>query len=166
MSSLTAARLRGAPVDDLALAGQGLRDVTRIAGSDVGLWCQIVAANKSALKAQLEAVRDDLDDLIDGLGDAAAVGEMLQRGRDGAASLPGKHGRAASELTSVVVRIPDTPGALARLFADIEREGVNVEDLSIEHDLVSEVGYLAVQVTPGRAEALADALRQADWLVR
>jgi len=166
MSSLTAARLQGAAEPDLALAGQGLRDVTRIAASDVGMWCQIVAANTAAVKAQLEAVRDDLDGLIDGLGDAAVVAEMLQRGRDGAASLPGKHGRAASELVSVVVRIPDTPGALARLFADIEREGVNVEDLSIEHDPVSEVGYLAVQVTPERAGPLADALRQADWLVR
>ena len=166
MSSLTAARLQGAAEPDLALAGQGLRDVTRVAGSDVGMWCQIVAANTAAVKAQLEAVRDDLDGLIDGLGDAATVAEMLQRGRDGAAALPGKHGRAASELISVVVRIPDTPGALARLFTDIEREGVNVEDLSIEHDPVSEVGYLAVQVTPERAESLADALRLADWLVR
>jgi len=166
MASLTAARLRGAPEEDLALAGQGLRDVTRIANSDVGLWCQIVALNTAAVAAQLEAVRDDLDALIGHLHDPAAVEDTLRRGREGVAALPGKHGRAAKDLEAVVVRIPDTPGALARLFADIEQLGVNVEDLSIEHDQVSEIGYLSVQVTPQRAGELADALRLADWTVR
>ena len=166
MSSLTAARLRDASAIDLSLAGQGLRDVTRIAASDVVLWCQIVAANTSALRVQLEAVRDDLDNLIDHLDDSGAVASLLKQGNEGVAALPGKHGRAAAELVSVVVRIPDTPGALARLFADIERAGANVEDLSIEHDLVREVGYLSVQVTPEKAQPLAESLRMADWQVR
>ena len=166
MSSLTAARLTGAPITDLALAGQGLRDVTRVANSDVALWCQIVSLNTAAVRTQLEAVRDDLDGLIGHLHDQSAVEDVLRRGRDGVASLPGKHGRAASDLEAVVVRIPDTPGALARLFADIEQQGINVEDLSIEHDQLSAVGYLSVQVTPERSAELADALRAAKWVVR
>ncbi len=40
-----AARLEQAPPGALGLAGQGLRDVTRMAGSDAGLWMQILAAN-------------------------------------------------------------------------------------------------------------------------
>jgi len=166
MSSLTAARLMGAPASDLALAGQGLRDVTRIANSDVALWCQIVALNTPSVRVQLEAVRDDLENLISHLHDPQAVEDILQRGRDGVASLPGKHGHAASNLEAVVVRIPDTPGALARLFTDIQQQGINVEDLSIEHDQLSAVGYLSVQVTPERSAELADALRDADWVVR
>ena len=166
MSSLTAARLTGAPASDLALAGQGLRDVTRVANSDVALWCQIVALNTAAVRTQLEAVRDDLDGLINHLHDPLAVEDVLRRGREGVASLPGKHGRVADDLEAVVVRIPDTPGALARLFADIQQQGINVEDLSIEHDQLSAVGYLSVQVTPERSGELTDALREAQWVVR
>lgn len=166
MASLTAARLRAVEPSDLALAGQGVRDVTRLAASDVTLWRQIVAANSDAVRSQLTAVRDDLSNLIDHLDDDVTVQDVLQRGRDGVAALPGKHGRVGGELVAVVVQIPDTPGALARLFADIERQGVNVEDLSIEHDQVREAGYLSVQVTPERAVPLADALRAENWMVR
>ena len=42
MSVLMAGHLTSVPERDLMLAGQGLRDVTRIAGSDPGLWEQIV----------------------------------------------------------------------------------------------------------------------------
>ena len=166
MASLTAARLLDDVPGDLTLAGQGVRDVTRIAASDVGLWRQIVAANTDAVRDQLRAVQADLAVLVDQLDDPAVVEDVLSRGRAGAAALPGKHGRAASELVSVVVQIPDTPGALARLFADIDAEGVNVEDLNIEHDPVREAGFLAVAVTPERAEPLAEALRARGWLVR
>ena len=65
-----------------------------------------------------------------------------------------------------VVEIPDAPGALARLFRDIEAAGVNVEDLSIDHDLEREVGWLSVQVAPERADDLATAMRTAGWTVR
>ena len=166
MASLTAARLLDDVPADLTLAGQGVRDVTRIAASDVGMWRQIVAANTTAVRDQLRAVQADLNTLVDQLDDPEVVEDLLSRGRAGAAALPGKHGRAASELVSVVVQIPDTPGALAHLFADIDAEGVNVEDLNIEHDPVREAGFLAVAVTPERADPLADALRDRGWLVR
>ena len=52
-SSLVAARLRHAPDAAVALAGQGLRDVTRIAGSDPALWAQILAANAGPVAAVL-----------------------------------------------------------------------------------------------------------------
>jgi len=45
VASAMAARLEGAPAEALGLAGQGLRDVTRIAAGDTGLWTQILAAN-------------------------------------------------------------------------------------------------------------------------
>ena len=51
--------------------------------------------------------------------------------------------------------IPDEPGALARLFADVEAAGVNVEDIAIEHDAGRQVGYLTISVTPDQAEGLA-----------
>ncbi|MCL2316424.1 MAG: prephenate dehydrogenase [Actinomycetia bacterium] len=166
MSSLMAARLAGAPASDLGLAGQGVRDVTRIAASDPGLWQQIIDGNRAHVLAQLRAVQEDLDRLVARLGDGAAIADLVSRGRSGAARLPGKRGRDMSELVSVVVEIPDTPGALARLFADIEAGGTNIEDLAIEHDQVREVGFLSVEVEPDRADALRTALTGHGWSLR
>jgi prephenate dehydrogenase len=107
-----------------------------------------------------------LTDLLAVFDSDPALGQFLARGRSGRLALPGKHGSAQVEFARVVVEIPDTPGALAKLFADIEAAGVNVEDVAIEHDLDRQVGYLSVQVDPGRAEGLADAMRAAAWTVR
>ena len=166
MSSLTAARLVGAPPDQLRLAGQGVRDVTRIAASDPALWQQIIDGNRDEVLVQLRAVQADLDALVERLECPGAVADLVGRGRAGTQALPGKHGRTAAELVAIVVEIPDAPGALARLFADIEACGVNIEDLSIEHDQVREVGYLAIQIEPDRAEALGEALVARRWSLR
>ncbi|GLY02194.1 prephenate dehydrogenase [Actinoplanes sp. NBRC 101535] len=64
MASLTAARLREGPAATEALAGQGVRDVTRIAAGDPTLWTDIVRANAPAIAAVLRDVRDDLTRLL------------------------------------------------------------------------------------------------------
>ena len=61
--------------------------------------------------------------------------------------------------------IPDHPGALARLFADVDAAGVNVEDIAIEHDPVREVGYLALSVTPEQSEGLTAMMLARGWSV-
>ena len=165
VSVLVAGRLTEVPAEHLRLAGQGLRDVTRIAGSDPGLWQQIIGANSAAVRTELVAIQADLVEMIATL-DSGRIGDLLERGRAGTRALPGKHGLNAISYAKVVVEIPDAPGALARLFRDIEAAGVNVEDLSIDHDLEREVGRLSVQVAPGKAEELAAAMTGAGWSVR
>ena len=51
----------------MSLAGQGLRDLTRIAESDPRLWEQIVSSNAVAVLAGLDAVVDDLEVVRDEL---------------------------------------------------------------------------------------------------
>lgn len=165
ISALVAGRLTHLPAEHLRLAGQGLRDVTRVAGSDPQLWQQIISANSAAIHAELVAIQADLGALIDAVG-AGDVAPVLERGREGTRALPGKHGLGAVDYAQVVVEIPDAPGALARLFADVEAAGINIEDLSISHDLEREVGWLSVQVAPDRAGALAAAMAGAGWTVR
>ncbi|WP_420175005.1 prephenate dehydrogenase [Luteococcus sp. OSA5] len=166
MSSLTAGNLRDVPERHLQLAGQGVRDVTRIAASDPVLWRQIIQANSSAIRLELEGIRRDLDELFVVLDDPTGLEGFMARGRDGARTLPGKHGSGPVEWESVVIEIPDTPGALAHLFADIGAEGVNVEDLSIEHGSTREVGYLSVQVSPTQAEHLREVMADKGWTLR
>ncbi|MBO1030120.1 prephenate dehydrogenase [Tessaracoccus sp. SD287] len=163
MSILTAGHLRGVPSDHLPLAGQGIRDVTRIAGSDPGLWRQILWGNRQAVRAELAGVRADLDELLGVLDDPDALEGFLARGRAGARSLPGKHGLSPDAFVTVTIEIPDAAGALARLFTDVDAAGINVEDLSIEHDPSRQYGYLSVAVDPGSVQALADAMRGKGW---
>ncbi|MDR1387509.1 MAG: prephenate dehydrogenase [Propionibacteriaceae bacterium] len=165
MSSMMAGRLNAVPYLNLSLAGQGVRDVTRVAASDPDLWGQIVALNREAVRVELERVQADLADLIANLDNTRAVRRFIARGRAGTQGLPGKHGRGRSDVWEpVVIEIPDQPGALAGIFAAVNRIGVNVEDVAIEHDAVREVGFLTISVEGAeRAAHLASAMVEAGW---
>ena len=168
ISVLVAAHLTQVPEGDLMLAGQGLRDVTRIAGSDPLLWEQILGANSNAVLEELRGVQDQLGLLIKAVEAAPATDELrsqLERGVVGTRKIGGKHGLAPVSYSEVVVAIPDSPGALGRLFADVGAAGVNVEDISIEHDPVREMGYLALSVTPDHADALVETMLARGWTV-
>ena len=167
MSAVVAGHLTALPEEQLELAGQGLRDVTRIAGGDPQLWEQILAANAVAIRPELLAIRDRLTAVLGALAeDPAAVRQHLETGVQGTLRIPGKHGAAPVAYEHVVVEIPDAPGALGRLFTDVSDIGVNVEDVSIEHDQAREVGYLSLAVTADQAEALRSVMTEAGWQVQ
>lgn len=165
LAALVAARLADAPIEQLALSGQGLRDVTRVAAGDPGLWRQIVSSNAEPLAVLLHEVREDLDGLLQALeaGSGEPVQRLLASGVRGTARIPGKHGGPVLAVRAVVVSVPDEPGALARLFADIGRSGLNVEDLRIDHDPGRPFGQVEVVTTEGTAEVLVAALRDRGW---
>ncbi|MDO5496046.1 MAG: prephenate dehydrogenase, partial [bacterium] len=139
MASLTAARLDAVPGDALSLAGQGLRDTTRIAASDPMMWSQILSANAEALLPHVAVVREQVEALEEALARAAGEGvgaegvmgtfaSVIERGRDGVSRIPGKHGGAARRYAEVTVLVPDKPGQLGRLFGEVGEAGVNIED--------------------------------------
>ena len=154
MSILTASHLREVPAGNLRLAGQGIRDVTRIAGSDPALWRQILTANAGAVRHELSEVAQDLSHLIGVLDQPEELERFLAMGQAGAHSLVGKHGHDPLDTVSVTVEIPDEPRALGRLFTDIGEAGFNVEDFELTHDPVREVGYLSISVEREMAEQL------------
>jgi prephenate dehydrogenase len=165
VAAITAGLLQGAPDEHLALSGQGLRDVTRIAASDPVLWRQIVSANAAALAPLMAELRDRVDDLLTSLQSAQddAVEKVLEAGVAGASSVPAKHGGPALELTQVTVAIPDRPGALAELFAHVGEAGVNIEDLRIDHDPGRAYGHVELDVSADHADRLVEALTERDW---
>jgi len=165
MSALVAARLAEAPTEHLSLSGQGVRDVTRVAAGDPGLYGQIVAGNAAAVTQLLTEVRSQLDALIDAVagGDAEAVRTVLEQGVAGARAIPGKHGGPVTPMSSVFVSVPDNPGELARLFADAGESGVNIEDVYIDHDPGRPVGLVELVVATDAAAHLRGSLDSRGW---
>ncbi len=162
---LVAGRLASAPTEHLALSGQGVRDVTRVAASSPQLWIQILAANSDAVLDVLSEVQDDLTRLVSAIssGDIGAVAGFLDRGNAGTAAIAGKHGGPARRTSSLFVSVPDKPGELARLFADAGASGVNIEDVYIDHDPGRPVGLTELVVDAERAEELLRALESNGW---
>ena len=170
VAAAMAARLEEAPGEALDLAGQGLRDVTRIAAGDTALWTQILSANAAPVAEVLAAVAADLAEAARVLAEDddsdKAVAALLDRGQAGVARIPGKHGGAPREFAVVQVVIPDQPGELARLFDATGAAGVNIEDVRIEHSPGLPVGVAELSVRPAEAGVLLDALEAGGWPVR
>lgn len=166
LATLVAARLAGAPENHLVLSGQGVRDVTRVAAGDPGLYSQIVAGNADAVLDLLGEVRAQLDDVIAavGAGDRGRLRGVLETGVAGTQAIPGKHGGPTRPMASVWVSVPDSPGALARLFADSVASEVNIEDVRIDHDPGREVGLVELVVAAERAEHLLGSLEDRGWV--
>ncbi|WP_298459947.1 prephenate dehydrogenase [uncultured Cellulomonas sp.] len=176
-ASLVAGRLTSASEAALALAGQGVRDVTRIAASNPRLWTSILAANAGPVRDVLVGLRADLDAVIDALaladratgpetvapGSLAAVHAAIAHGNSGVARIPGKHGGARREYRVLTVLVPDAPGELARLLTDVGHAGVNLEDLRMEHSPRHPMGMAAMSVVPDRAEHLERELAARGW---
>jgi prephenate dehydrogenase len=140
--------------------------VTRIAAGDPDMWTQILRANHAAVGEILSDVQADLARLVEVLasGDPHALGEILTRGVTGTRAIPGKHGGPALATASVFVSVPDHPGELARLFADVGEIGVNIEDLYIDHDPGRPVGLVELVVEDTAAESLRSSLDAREWL--
>ncbi|PWB96414.1 prephenate dehydrogenase [Homoserinimonas hongtaonis] len=170
VSTLLARRLADAPESSLSLAGQGLRDTTRIAASDPALWVQIMGANSTYIIEVLRDIRTDLDVLIHSLSDQEANGarrslaQILAGGNNGVARIPGKHG-IDRRFAQIVVKVDDSPGELARLLTEIGEAGVNMEDLRIEHSPGADIGLAEIAVLPEAEERLVGVLEERGWKI-
>lgn len=163
MSSALAATLEGAPGQWLDLAGTGLRDTTRIAGSNPVLWREILVANQEALTPLLDAVIEDLKNLQLSLSSQNEVEEFIKSGNRGRSMIPGKHGGVARNYTFLPVVIEDKPGQLAALFDECASAQVNVEDLTIEHSPEQYTGLITLALSKDDAEKLYRHLLAQGW---
>lgn len=170
IATLLASRLVSAAPSSLSLAGQGLRDTTRIAASDPELWVQILGANAASIVGILAAFREDLDRVITALADPAAAGarrviaETIAAGNAGVAAIPGKHG-TDRRFSQLVVMVDDRPGELARLLSDIGEAGVNMEDLRLEHSPGAQIGLAEISILPEVEQRLLDELASRGWRI-
>lgn len=166
VSSVLAAQLVEAQDEHVRVAGQGLRDMTRIAGSDPVLWVDILGANPEPVARVLRQLIAGLEDALARVESGAGIDEVLEQGRVGRARVPGKHGASAEAFAVIAVMIADRPGELARLFTAAAGAQVSIEDVAIEHVLGRPSGLVELSVAPGAAATLRDALTSGGFDVR
>lgn len=125
---------QGRPATErLGALAPSLRDATRVAGSNPGIWGEIFATNHLAVAA---AIRES----IAGLEFAAELIESADATRiaswqaDAAADRAGLSGaESEGEATHQLrVLVPNRPGILAELALALGKAGVNITDMSLD----------------------------------
>ncbi len=164
-ASLVAKQLTGTPAEWMELAGQGLRDTTRIAGSDEKLWKEIIYSNRVEISELLISLQNDLTQMIQSLDDPAKIADLIAAGRDGKAMIPGKHGGKAREYSYLPIVIDDKPGQLGAIFNECAALQVNVEDLNIEHSPGQLSALITLSLSADDADKLSAHLTSIGWNV-
>jgi len=164
-SSLIAKQLAGTPPEWMELAGQGLRDTTRIAGSDESLWKEIIFSNRNELQQLLINLQNDVQLMIDSLDNPDEIAQLIAQGRAGKALIPGKHGGKAREYFYLPIVIDDKPGQLGAIFNECAAMDVNVEDLNIEHSPGQLSALITLALSQSDAEKLSNHLTSIGWNV-
>jgi len=165
VSSLLASQLCGSSPEALALAGGGLRDTVRIAGSDPKLWGEILAANEAALMPLLISLQSDLSDLISAASGPAKWESLVAAGKAGKSAIPGKHGGKSREYSYLPIVIDDRPGQLGSLFNACAKANVNIEDLALEHSPGQLTAVITLAIAPEDIDRLSDFLTKDGWNV-
>lgn len=170
VASLLAGRLAEAEEGALRLAGQGVRDTTRIAASAAELWVQILGANAGPVVEVLDALAADLGEVSEALrapersGARRVLADAIRQGNDGVERLPGKHGQNR-RFEQLVVMVDDRPGQLARLFADLGELDINIEDLRLEHSPGAQFGLADISVIPQALRPAIEGLQERGWRI-
>ena len=168
VASALAAQLADESDSVLGLVGQGMRDTTRLASSDAGMWAEIAASNARAVALALEGFMATLGDAQQALAQSGvaasdAVHGLVSAGNAGRRRMPGKHGGEPRVFRAVPVIVRDQPGELARLFGDAAGAGVNIEDVRVDHAPGLPVGLIELYVAQDAEARLTEALAQRGW---
>ena len=85
LSSLLAGSLCEISSENLNLAGQGLRDLTRLASADAQLWSQIIIENHSSITPVIDSIITDLDKIKQSIAskNSNELIDFIDKGREG-----------------------------------------------------------------------------------
>lgn len=141
VAALMAARLGGASRETLRLAGQGVRDVVRVAGGDPTLWTDIVRSNAPAIAEILGELTKDLEALTralhalevsapDAEDSLASVRELLLNGQDGWEAVYEPGGAHLGQVT-LTIPLADRPGEVDRLIHAAKGSGIDADGIRL-----------------------------------
>lgn len=133
----------------LLSAGPSFRDLTRVAGSNPGVWTDIFMDNSSWLTVALKEHRDSIDRVITAIeaGDEAALTEIIETAAANRNRMLEAEHLAPSELYVVKVPVPDRPGVLSTVTVALGNAGINIDDLAFHRISVEQGGVLSLAVS-------------------
>lgn len=168
LASALAAATSAVSEPDLLVSAQGLQDMTRLAGSDSALWSEILVSNRNNVISALGKIRSEITSLEEALNNlnVKEVKQFIDNGSQQRRRIPGKHGGKLAEYVIVAIEIVDEPGALGSIFQFAGEQGINIEDIRIDHALGKEIAIIELHVLPTVSEKFKSALRGKGWKLR
>ena len=152
LANLLMLRIAVAAEDDdapLAHAGASLREMTRVAGANPGIWADIFLENADEIADALAGFRASLDELeatLRGGGRAAIEASIGAAAAARERMLGFAYRTEAAQLNRIRVRVPDRPGVLARITQILGGAGINIEDFELRHVSPEYGGVLVILV--------------------
>jgi len=145
----------------LAHAGTSLREMTRVAGANPGIWADIFLENADEIAEALAGFRTALDELEETLrrADRAAVEGSIAAAATARERMDAFAYRTeAAQLNRIRVRVPDRPGILARITQILGAARINIEDFELRHVSPEYGGVLVILVAGAENAERARAL--------
>ena len=149
LANLLMRAVAGAGENALGYAGASLREMTRVAGANAAVWADIFVENGDLIADALAAHGSELEEVERALrsGDR----EYFERWIAEAAAardrmLSYAYRTEAKQLNRIRVRIPDTPGVLARITQTLGAAGINIEDFELRHVSPEYGGVLVILI--------------------
>ncbi len=139
------------------LAAGGFRDTTRIAGSQSGMWCDILRQNRQAVLPLLGEFRQVLAEYEAAIAaeDGAHLVELLERSRCWREKVPAGLKGILPQFFELTVTVPDQPGVLAELTAALQEKSINISDIEIRPVRDEQAGTLRLAFGSKEARDLA-----------
>jgi prephenate dehydrogenase len=140
--------------EPLASAGGSLRDMTRVAGANPGIWVDIFLENTPSLRAALAEHRRRLEQLEAALEarDAGFIARWIGEAAGNRRRILETAFPDPGELHQLRVHVPDRPGVLAGITQALGAQRINIEDFELHHVSPERGGTLTLLVT-GKTEA-------------
>jgi prephenate dehydrogenase len=154
-----AAEPAGPETGRLPATGPSFRDITRVAGSNTGIWRDIYLANADALIAAIDDATARLADVRASL--AAGDGDRIASWNDGAREDRTRlleADMAGAPVAELRVSVPNRPGVVAEVALALGRGGVNILDMALYPTPDRSSGYIVLWIAGGDRAAQAEGL--------
>jgi prephenate dehydrogenase len=161
LANLLMRRVAAGGDEALGYAGASLREMTRVAGANPGIWADIFVENGDLIADALAAHRDELTGVEQALRtrDRGFFEEWIATAGEARARMLGyAYQTDARALNRIRIRVPDKPGVLARITQTLGAAGINIEDFELRHVSPDYGGVLVILVTGADSAELARTL--------
>ena len=147
--------------DALGYAGASLREMTRVAGANAGVWADVFVENGDMIADAVADIRNAAEDVERALrtGDRAFFERWIaEAAATRSRMLEYAYRTEARMLNRIRVRVPDKPGVLARITQSLGAAGINIEDFELRHVSPEYGGVLVILVAGADNAELARTL--------